>query len=110
MSTPHDPSSTAMRSRRMASSRVRASCITCSVLPRENRAYSDARGGSLGDLVTRPPSCLSKLSGILSLAVALRRAVLLHQELRRTQRPGVLDQVAHLLGVDGVEADVHTVE
>src|SRR3954470_20327219 len=109
MSTPHEPSSTAIRSRRMASSRVRASCISVPCFSLERPAPVTARG-LFRRLVSRSPSCLSKLSGALSLAVALTRGVLLHEELRRTQRPGVLDQVTHLGGVDRVEADVHPVE
>src|SRR3954453_4633177 len=109
MSTPHEPSSTAIRSRRMASSRVRASCISVPCFSLERPAPVTARG-LFRRLVSRSPSCLSKLSGALSLAVALTRGVLLHEELRRAQRPGVLDEVAHLVGVDRVEPDVHPVE
>src|SRR4051794_35773287 len=109
MSTPQEPSSTAIRSRRMASSRVRASCISVPRFSLKRPAPVTARG-LFRRLVSRSPSCLSKLSGAPSLAVALAGGVLLDEELRRAQRPGVLDEVTHLVCVDRVQADVHPVE
>src|SRR3954453_844652 len=98
-----------MRSRRMASSRIRASCILLPCSASTGRTPSVTRK-LFRRFLTRSPSCLSKLSGVPSLAIALGYGILLHEELRRAHRPGVLDQVAHLRRVDRVEPHLHPVE
>src|SRR4051812_20945756 len=87
---------------------ARPACGRPSVQPKET--CTSAARGLFRRLVTRSPSCLSKLSGVPILAIPLRYGVFLDQELRRAQRPRVLDQVAHLLAVDRIEANVEPVE